>query len=175
MNLKKQNLIIQLAVFVVNLYSILTKIDAASFESTINNNNKNSKSPQLSRVRTKGNFYVDENDRVLLFHGVNAVAKTFPWVPDSTGNVNDNCKEHCDLTNKTQLTYLRAMGFNVVRVGFMWSGLFVRPGVVNESYVNEMLTIVSSLEEFGMYVILDLHQDQLSSKFNSCKIQKYFF
>lgn len=121
----------------------------------------------LSRVKIKDKYYIDENNRVLLFHGINTVQKSFPWIPDSTGHVNDHCHEHCDMTNKTQLAYLKSWGLNVVRLGFMWSGLYPEKGVVNQTYVNEMVKIVHTLEEYGIYVIIDLHQDQLSSQFNS--------
>jgi hypothetical protein len=45
------------------------------------------------------------------------------------------------------------------------------------TYVNEMLKIIDLLEYYGMYVIIDLHQDMMSSKFNSYDgmIQFIFF
>jgi hypothetical protein len=66
----------------------------------------------LSKIRLNGKYFVDEYDRVILFHGTNAVEKNPPWVPISQQN----------LKNKTHLQNLKDWGFNVVRVGYMWSG-----------------------------------------------------
>ena len=66
----------------------------------------------LSKIRLNGKYFVDEYDRVVLFHGTNAVEKNPPWVPISQQN----------LKNKTHLQNLKDWGFNVVRVGYMWSG-----------------------------------------------------
>lgn len=61
---------------------------------------------------------------------------------------------------------MKQWGFNVVRLGFMWSGLYpTAPDIINQTYVTEMMKIVNLLEEYGMYVIIDLHQDMLSSQF----------
>ena len=63
---------------------------------------------------------------------------------------------------------MKQWGFNVVRLGFMWSGLYpTAPDSINQTYVTEMMKIVNLLEEYGMYVIIDLHQDMLSSQFAS--------
>ena len=128
---------------------------------------KQSTTNRLSKIRIKDKWYVDEDDRVILFHGINAVQKSFPWYPDNTGTVNDHCRDHCDMTNRTQLAYLKKWGLNVVRLGFMWPGLYPDKGNLNESYARKMVEIVNTLEEFGIYVIIDLHQDMLSSLFES--------
>lgn len=88
----------------------------------------------LSKIKLKDKWYIDEDNRVVLFHGINTVQKAFPWYPDSTGAVNDHCHEHCDMTNKTQLAYLKSWGLNVVRLGFMWAGLFPQKGFNFFSY-----------------------------------------
>jgi endoglycosylceramidase len=113
----------------------------------------------LSKIKTNGKWFVDENNRVMMFHGFNAVEKQFPWVPVDGNNVN--------LKNLSQLQDFKNWGFNAVRLGFMWSGLYPQKGVVNQTYVNEMVAIIKSLEDYGLYVMIDLHQDMLSSKFNS--------
>ena len=39
----------------------------------------------LSKVRDSGHrVFVDENDREVLFHGINSIVKGPPWVPDTT-------------------------------------------------------------------------------------------
>ena len=71
------------------------------------NYTKNSGS-KLDKIKLKGKWFVDSNDRKVLFHGINAVKKEFPWVPN-TGST--------DMTNMTQLINLKNWGFNVVRLG----------------------------------------------------------
>ena len=50
---------------------------------------------------------------------------------------------------------------------YFYEQRFQDKGQVNMTYVNEMLKIIDLLEYYGMYVIIDLHQDMMSSKFNS--------
>ena len=65
---------------------------------------------------------VDGAGRVRLFHGFNAVYKGEPWFP-------------ANLLNQTRLRYFQEWGFNVVRVGTMWSGVYPRQGQRNDTYL----------------------------------------
>lgn len=109
----------------------------------------------LSKIKSDGRWFIDEDHRAILFHGFNAVNKEFPWLPDST-NVN--------LKNETQLALLKKWGFNSVRLGFMWSGLYPKKDKINQTYVDEMVKIINNLEKYNIYVILELHQDMMSTK-----------
>jgi len=60
---------------------------------------------------------------------------------------------------------LAEYGVNVVRLGFMWSGYNPAPGVFNQTYMSLVKTIVARLNNQGIYVFMDMHQDGLSSKF----------
>lgn len=90
----------------------------------------------------------------MIFHGLNAVQKGYPWYPSN-------------LKNMTKLENFRKWGFNVVRLGFMWSGLYPEKNKLDQNYVNEMFDIINDLQSKGMYVIIDLHQDMMSTKFNA--------
>jgi endoglycosylceramidase len=122
----------------------------------LNQRSDQKKNALLGKIRIKDKWFIDPDNRVVLFHGINAVEKNFPWLPTQA---------RANLTNRTQLDNLKRWGMNVVRLGFMWSGLYPEKGVVNQSYVNEMVKIVQTLEEHGIWVIIDLHQDMLSSQF----------
>ena len=91
--------------------------------------------------------------RVRIFHGANRVAKAPPWYFDEMleGTVDGELMEQ--------------LGFNVVRLGFMWSGYNPAPGVFNTTYMQVIETIIAKLNGHGVYVLLDLHEDILSSKF----------
>ena len=78
-----------------------------------------SQTQKLSKIKAKGKWFVDEDERIILFRGINAVQKNFPWIPNADSNVN--------MTNTTLLSLYKSWGYNAVRLGFMWSGLY--PGM----------------------------------------------
>lgn len=55
----------------------------------------------------------------------------------------------------------------MVRLGTLWSGVEIAPFTANETYLGQLDIIIRSLREHGIYVILDAHQDILSTKFGS--------
>jgi endoglycosylceramidase len=59
------------------------------------------------------------------------------------------------------------MGFNAVRLGAMWTGFEPSRNQFNDTYIHIMQTIVKKLEKYGVYVLLDMHQDVISTKFAS--------
>ena len=69
------------------------------------------------------------------------------------------------MLNTTRIDEFVSWGFNVVRLGTMWSGVVVAPNKVNDTYLHILETIVEMLGKRGMYVILDMHQDGLSTKY----------
>ncbi|ELU18520.1 hypothetical protein CAPTEDRAFT_95004 [Capitella teleta] len=102
----------------------------------------------------RDHFIQDNAGRTRVFRGFNAVQKGAPWFPSH-------------LLNDSQLDFYQAWGFNAVRLGVMWSGLEPIEGHINASYIKVMQNIVSKLGERGMFVILDMHQDVLSSAFQT--------
>jgi endoglycosylceramidase len=57
---------------------------------------------------------------------------------------------------------MRALGFNVVRLVLNWSQLEPTAGNYSTSFVNRVAQVVSWARQQGIYVILDMHQDQYS-------------
>ena len=147
--------LVTLSVFV--LFSLLTlHVISAADQIYLEAFTKND--PHLDRISLNGKWFVDKNGHTRLFHGINAVKKAFPWIPNDKG---------VDMTNKTQLANLKKWGFNVVRLGVMWSGVMPSKNFINQTYIEEIAKIVSDLESFGLYTIVDLHQDVMSTKFNA--------
>ncbi|VDP88167.1 unnamed protein product, partial [Echinostoma caproni] len=110
---------------------------------------------KLDKVRlNKDGYFVDASNRVLLFHGFNSVNKGPPWYNEQ-------------MTNRTQLQMFQSWGINVVRLGIMWSGVMPSKGTVSEEYLQQMEEIVKACDEFGIYVLLDMHQDVLSTRFGT--------
>ena len=83
---------------------------------------------------------------------MNCVQKGYPWYPDY-------------LLNTTRLDDLKQFGLNVVRLGTMWSGVEPNEGEYNATYVAILKQIVENLSDRGIYVMMDMHQDCLSSSF----------
>ena len=110
----------------------------------------------LQFIRSAGvgnrHFY-DELGRVRIFHGSNRVEKAFPWYFEDMVRSDD------------EFQLMKNMGFNVMRLGFMWSGYNPAEGVFNQSYIDNIKQIISKMAAHGVYTLLDMHQDGLSSKF----------
>ncbi len=57
---------------------------------------------------------------------------------------------------------MRALGFNLVRLVLNWSQLEPTPGTYSPTYLNRVAQVVGWARQQGIYVILDMHQDQYS-------------
>ena len=57
---------------------------------------------------------------------------------------------------------MRALGFDVVRLVLNWSQLEPTPGTYSATYLNRVVQVVGWARQQGIYVILDMHQDQYS-------------
>ena len=103
--------------------------------------------------------FVDAYGRERFFHGVNAVTKGPPWIP-VTDSFSIDISMH---DNDFQL--MQKLGLNVVRLGAMWPGIEPTRGSYNETYLEEVRKIVQTASAYGVYVLLDMHEDVLSEKF----------
>jgi len=107
----------------------------------------------LDRVYVKnGMFYSREDDRVLLFRGINSVVKSFPWYDTK-------------LLDPKRQEQLEDWGFNSVRLGMMWTGFEPEEGKVNETYVDIIEELMHGLGSHGVYSYLDMHQDVLDASY----------
>jgi hypothetical protein len=57
---------------------------------------------------------------------------------------------------------MRALGFDVVRLVLNWSQLEPTAGTYSSTYLNRVAQVVGWARQQGVYVILDMHQDQYS-------------
>ncbi|MBV8560089.1 MAG: cellulase family glycosylhydrolase, partial [Acidimicrobiia bacterium] len=60
------------------------------------------------------------------------------------------------------LAQMRALGFNFIRLGLSWSQLERTPGVYNTAYLDRIAQVVGWAREQGVYVLLDMHEDNYS-------------
>eukprot|EP01047_Picozoa_sp_COSAG01_P130675 COSAG01_NODE_60293_length_295_cov_1.433673_1_plen_70_part_10 len=68
-------------------------------------------------------------------------------------------------TDDATASQMQKYGFTVVRLGFMWSGFNPQPGEFNQTYVDIIKTTVGRLARHGVYSLLNVQMDGLSSKF----------
>jgi len=50
----------------------------------------------------------------------------------------------------------------LVRLGVMWEAVETAPDVYNTTYLNELKVLVAKLGTYGIYTMLDAHQDVLT-------------
>ncbi|ELU12557.1 hypothetical protein CAPTEDRAFT_117937, partial [Capitella teleta] len=96
----------------------------------------------------------DEFGRVRIFHGVNAVRKQPPWYPEY-------------FIDDAHMDDLASLGMNVIRLGTMWSGFEPEEGGYNQTYIDVIGDMIQRLAVRGIYSMLDMHQDVLTSKYES--------
>ena len=105
------------------------------------------------RSSTESPHFYDASGRVRIFHGANRVAKSAPWF-------------FPDMLSDGEADAMADLGFNVVRLGWMWSGFNnAGPGIFNETYFERQQAVVQKLASRGIHTLLDMHEDVLSSKF----------
>ncbi len=53
---------------------------------------------------------------------------------------------------------MASWGFNVIRMPIAWSFVEPKPGVYDQSYINQVKQAVAMANRYGIYVIIDMHQ-----------------
>ena len=94
-----------------------------------------------------GRWITDTSGRVVVLHGVNKGAKNAPY--DLVTGFSD-----------TDVAFLADHGFNALRLGVEHDGLEPHPGVYNDAYVAEIVSVVRRLVAHGIKPLIDFHQDE---------------
>jgi endoglycosylceramidase len=110
-------------------------------------------------VNTSTLRIVDTDERERYFHGVNVVVKGPPWLPEL--ETFDPLMSFVERDMQT----LQDLGLNAVRYGMMWPGAEPKKGVYNETYFTLSKNLINAAGKYGIYTLLDMHQDLLSDKF----------
>jgi endoglycosylceramidase len=101
-------------------------------------------------VTVKHTRFIDNKGRTLILSGVNYVNKN--------GILSEN--------DKVVFKDFKKYGYNIIRFGIIWDRLEHKPGVMDESYLEDIDKRVEWARENGIYLMLDFHQDLYSSKWS---------
>ena len=104
-------------------------------------------------ISVSNRSFIDPQGRVIIFHGVNLVNKN----PDVSFE---------GFMPQEKFNKMAATGYNLVRLGFTWSGIEPEPGLYNEKYLEGIDGAVGRAENAGLYVLLDMHQDLFSQLYS---------
>ncbi|BBX69512.1 cellulase family glycosylhydrolase [Mycolicibacterium psychrotolerans] len=107
----------------------------------------------LPPLGTTGTWVTNGTGQVVLLHGLNEVYKIAPYTPAASGFGDDDA------------AFLAANGFNVVRLGVIWSAIEPEPGVYDSAYLDSIEQTVQTLAAHGIHTVIDMHQDNYSEAF----------
>ncbi len=110
----------------------------------------------MERIYRQGTRFVDENGRQIFLNGVNISLKGEKKGEKTVYKFNT-------VQEKT-IASLHARGINLIRLILTWDGVEPHPGIYDELYLDHYRQIVSWCEKYGVYFILDMHQDLYSSR-----------
>jgi endoglycosylceramidase len=125
-------------------------------------------------------FIADEIGRVVILRGVAsgglidywsgtdpAALRPAPFFPVDPAAYDGRCPSNSITIRqpplcREDLTEMRALGFNVLRLGLSWSLLEPDPGVYDRRYLDRIAQVVGWARDEGIYVILDMHENAYS-------------
>ncbi len=93
----------------------------------------------------------DQANRTVVLHGVNVVYKVDPYIPSS-----DAFNPELSLTDD-EIASLVDWGFNFVRLGVMWEAVERSPGTYNQTYLDQVDSLITRLGQKGIYTLIDAH------------------
>lgn len=110
----------------------------------------------MERIFRDGMRFIDKSGRQVFFNGVNISLKG-----EKKG---EKTVYKFDTVQEKTIAALRARGINLIRLILTWDGVEPHPGVYDEFYLDHYREIASWCEKYGVYFILDMHQDLYSSR-----------
>lgn len=67
--------------------------------------------------------------------------------------------------SEDDIKLMKAWGFNGMRIAVMWPGVEVKESVYSQEYLQKMKAIVDLAGSYGIYSLVEFHQDIASEKF----------
>jgi endoglycosylceramidase len=107
-------------------------------------------------IEANGRFFLaDEDGRALVLHGVNLI---------DDFNTN-SAKPTPGILTGEDFKLLADLGFNVVRLTRFWQALEPQQGLFDEAYFDRTRQLLDWCSQYGLYAVLDMHQDIYSHVF----------
>jgi hypothetical protein len=122
--------------------------------------------PENARTFTKeGTWFKDGDQRYIMFRGAGLASRSklppyLPVYPKDTPLARGQVA--AEFVNKAdRLSWLRKLGFNVVRLVIQWKGVTGNQldTVLDSNYLSELEVTLDQLFSLGLYAFLDFHQD----------------
>ena len=115
----------------------------------------------ITRINTDRTYLKDQQGRYLLIHGVNVSGST--KVPAKIDPISYVGKPFPLEEADWNFRMLRKLGFNAIRLLVIWEA--IEPygsGDYDQDYLDYIEAIVAKANEYGIYCIMDMHQDMFS-------------
>jgi endoglycosylceramidase len=100
-------------------------------------------------IHTDGRYFKDQQGRIVLLRGVN-ISNSSKVPPFNA------------LTDLKQLQWVHDLGFNNVRLLFIWEAYEADRGVFNQAYLDNLGAFVKEAARLGISVVVDFHTDAFS-------------
>lgn len=110
----------------------------------------------MEKIKTSKLRFVDSLGRTRIFNGMNIDDKLV------------NCTEFRYNLDEEFFKKYRARGFDIIRLAITWQNLEPEMGKYNESYLESIDKIFALAEKYGVYILLDMHQDLYSQNDGGC-------
>ena len=104
----------------------------------------------MNSISTSKLRFIDEEGRTRIFNGMNIDDKL------------QNQKEFRYNLDEDFFKKYKANGFDIIRLAITWQNLEPKMGEYNEDYLKSIDSIFSLAEQYGVYILLDMHQDLYS-------------
>ena len=111
------------------------------------------------KVNPNTKFFIDQYNRTVIFHGVNAIYKLPPYYPPVLSGFDPNLS-----LSETDFQNLNSWGLNFIRLYMSWEGTEQIRGQYNSTYLEIVKTIVQTAAKYNITVLLDAHQDLANRK-----------
>ncbi len=106
----------------------------------------------MEKIFIDGSRFVNASGKQVILHGINILCRG-----RETGHI------YPDL--ERDYPYFQQMGFNLLRYGIFWDAVEPEPGVIDTAYLARVKDLVRKAEDYGLYIMLDMHQDLFAQKF----------
>jgi endoglycosylceramidase len=98
-------------------------------------------------------YLLDKNGRIKIYHGVNV------------SNFSKSSSDFLPWQTKDDFARLNTWGFNLVRYLVFWEAIEPQEGSYNTAYIQSTIQRLKWLQDLGIDVIIDIHQDLYTAKF----------